>query len=240
MGKKPAQAAATKQKLIDAFWSLYTQKGIEQISIKEITDLAGCNRGTFYLYFRDIYDMLGQIEDALFHKETFPPFTSESCRHMTLRQIIEKMAAFHEKHRRYILVLLGEHGDPQFAERMKRQYMLILAALPHVRSLNESARPYYIEYCCSGILSMIRYWLKYEPQLTVADFILTAIQVILPESAQKILDQLDSPLDDIFDFEHLSEWRFLQNHLDTDADLQYYNTVKMTRTHQTTKKEEET
>lgn len=34
MGKKPAQSAATRQKLMCAFWELYTQKGIEQISIR--------------------------------------------------------------------------------------------------------------------------------------------------------------------------------------------------------------
>ena len=54
MGKKPLQSAATRQKLIDAFWELYTVKGIEQISVKEITDSAGCNRGTFYLHFKDV------------------------------------------------------------------------------------------------------------------------------------------------------------------------------------------
>lgn len=194
MGKKPAQAAATRQKLIDAFWSLYTQKGIEHISVKEITDLAGCNRGTFYLYFKDIYDILNQIEDALIPQWLFPPVCPEEYENMTIRQMIENMAAFFERHRKYVVVLLGDHGDPHFARRLKERYLSLLSALPKVDGLDETVRPYYIEYCTCGILAMVRFWLNNEPQLPVKDFILTAIRVILPEKSQEILNALDSPV----------------------------------------------
>lgn len=66
MGKKPQVSAATKEKLKNAFWYLYQTRPIETISIKEITDAAGVNRGTFYLYYKDIYDILHQIEERIF------------------------------------------------------------------------------------------------------------------------------------------------------------------------------
>lgn len=194
MGKKLAQAAATRQKLIDAFWSLYTQKGIEHISVREITDLAECNRGTFYLYFKDIYDILNQIEDALIPQRPSFPVSCEECGDLTIRQMIERMAAFFEKHRKYVVVLLGDHGDPQFARRLKEQYLSLLNTLPKVKALEETTRPFFAEYCTSGVLAMIRFWLNNEPQLPVEEFILTAIRVILPDSAQEILNALDSPI----------------------------------------------
>ena len=65
MNKRPELTEQTKRNLRTAFWSLYAQKPLEKISVREITALAGYNRGTFYLYYQDVYDLLNQIEDEL-------------------------------------------------------------------------------------------------------------------------------------------------------------------------------
>jgi len=56
MNKHPEITAQTRENLMQAFWSLYRQKKIDTISIKEITATAGYHRSTFYEYFVDIYD----------------------------------------------------------------------------------------------------------------------------------------------------------------------------------------
>lgn len=50
-----ATATVTRQNLIDSFWLLYCQKNIEKITVKEICEIAGYNRSTFYVYFNDVY-----------------------------------------------------------------------------------------------------------------------------------------------------------------------------------------
>jgi len=65
MKKQPEITERTKAILTDAFWQLYCQKDIHNISVKEITDKGGFNRSTFYQYFTDVYDVLNQIEDSL-------------------------------------------------------------------------------------------------------------------------------------------------------------------------------
>lgn len=197
MGKKPAQSAATRQKLIDAFWKLYTEKGVEQITVKEITDSAGCNRGTFYLHFKDVYDLLNQIEDSLFPDGILPPEEEGECQKLTIRQMIEKMAFCYEQNSRYITVLLGGHGDPRFAYRLKEHYMSILELLPLAENMDEISRRFFFEYRCGGIQAMIRFWLNTTPRLSVEDFILLAIRVVLPQYADAILSQLDKPLDSV-------------------------------------------
>jgi AcrR family transcriptional regulator len=61
MNRQPEITAQTRQNLIDAFWSLYCEKRIEKITVKEITIKAGYNRGTFYEYFVDVYDVFETI-----------------------------------------------------------------------------------------------------------------------------------------------------------------------------------
>ena len=46
-----------KRKLVDAAFELFTDKGFKSTSIQEIVDKADVAKGTFYLYFKDKYDL---------------------------------------------------------------------------------------------------------------------------------------------------------------------------------------
>ena len=46
-----------KQRLLDTAFSLFTDKGIKNTSIQEIVDNANVAKGTFYLYFKDKYEL---------------------------------------------------------------------------------------------------------------------------------------------------------------------------------------
>ncbi len=46
-----------EQKLLDSAFLLFTEKGFKDTSIQEIVDHAGVAKGTFYLYFKDKYDI---------------------------------------------------------------------------------------------------------------------------------------------------------------------------------------
>ena len=58
------QKEQTKENLVEAFWTLYKDKPLEKITVKEITDKAGYNRGTFYSYFKDTYERAGHVQTA--------------------------------------------------------------------------------------------------------------------------------------------------------------------------------
>ena len=58
----------TKALLQQGLIRLMREKDVKDISVKELSDLADINRGTFYLHYSDIYDMLAQLEDQLFQE----------------------------------------------------------------------------------------------------------------------------------------------------------------------------
>ncbi len=62
MHKQPEVTDATREAFIDAFCKLASEKPINEISIKEITDLAGYNRTTFYRYFSNVETLLDNVE----------------------------------------------------------------------------------------------------------------------------------------------------------------------------------
>lgn len=57
MGKVDANKKKKKEALLNTAYDLFTTKGINSTSISEIVNKAGVAKGTFYLYFRDKYDI---------------------------------------------------------------------------------------------------------------------------------------------------------------------------------------
>lgn len=65
MKKQPQITEKTRQKFVEVFCELYSQKPIEKISVQEIANKSGYNRSTFYQYFTDIYELLDSVENDL-------------------------------------------------------------------------------------------------------------------------------------------------------------------------------
>ncbi len=59
-----------ESRLLETAFKLFTQKGIKETSIQEIVDNASVAKGTFYLYFKDKYE----IRDILIAKKSHKLF----------------------------------------------------------------------------------------------------------------------------------------------------------------------
>lgn len=64
--KKEMKEAEKETRLLNTAFELFTEKGIKDTSIQEIVDKAGVAKGTFYLYFKDKYE----IRDILIAKKS--------------------------------------------------------------------------------------------------------------------------------------------------------------------------
>ena len=58
----------TKRQLRLALTKLLQEKPIKDITVREIADMVDINRGTFYLHYKDVYDMLEQVEAEMFEE----------------------------------------------------------------------------------------------------------------------------------------------------------------------------
>lgn len=58
----------TKTGIINAFLQLRAKKPLERITVKELSDLAEINKATFYLHYKDIYDLSEKLENDLFER----------------------------------------------------------------------------------------------------------------------------------------------------------------------------
>ena len=64
----------TQQAIIDTFLKMLACKSLDKITVKEIVNECGINRNTFYYYYKDIYDLLEDVNSKTFYDECMRAF----------------------------------------------------------------------------------------------------------------------------------------------------------------------
>ena len=159
-----------KQKIKDAFLSIYSEKDLNQITIRDITNYAGVYRGTFYYYYADIFDLLEDIEKdmkATAIKELIPIIKSLLNGKVTHRDLVF-IENFYTKYEKRIKLFLIKKPNLKLIDFMKAS---IKKTILENFSLTESSLPeefhYITEFMVSGQISIIRMWLKENRALDV-------------------------------------------------------------------------
>ncbi len=55
----------SRQKIVSAFMELRAEKPLEKLTVTELCKKAGINKSTFYVHFKDIYDLSERLEREL-------------------------------------------------------------------------------------------------------------------------------------------------------------------------------
>jgi AcrR family transcriptional regulator len=164
MHKQSEITEQTMQNLIQAFWSIYLTKRIEKITVKEITQKAGYNRGTFYEYFQDVYEVLEVIENlSLPSLDELPPLIDVKTN--TPAFLNSFMELYQEKYK-YYNHLLGENGDPAFQRKLKNSLKTsIIRALENKGKIDLVEIDFMLEYILSGMIGVLIYMFQQKPNL---------------------------------------------------------------------------
>lgn len=148
----------TENNLKQALLTLLQTKNINEISIRELSDLADINRGTFYLHYRDPYDLLRQLsEQFLSELQYLIEDSSNLDTYDTLCRVYHFILANHE----LLHILLGINGDLLFQNSLEKiliknilEQEMQASPPPDYRTLE-----YYTTFLVSGWVAIIRNWL---------------------------------------------------------------------------------
>ena len=112
MARSDRRVQYTKRVLKEAVLELLKQKTIDEVTIKEICELADVNRGTFYLHYTQPLDILKEIENR-FIEENMAAFDA----YWENERDPDRMATIFRcilENKELCRILMGENGDPQF------------------------------------------------------------------------------------------------------------------------------
>ena len=149
MEKMDRRVRKTRALLLQGLVKMLETHDIQDISVKELTELVDINRGTFYLHYDDIYDMLHKVADEMFLEfneimEQKPVVTNSLASQGPLLEFFR----FLDRNRDLAKVMIGPHGDLAFVNRLKDQ--IEKRTLQVLESAQSDAN---YEYLCSFIIT---------------------------------------------------------------------------------------
>ena len=136
---------------------------VQDITVRELTDMADLNRGTFYLHYKDVFDLLEKTEAEL--QEDFNQLV---CKHdaVDLKQrpsvIFNEIYSLVYDNADLIEILLGENGDLSFVNRLKQliREKCLKDWMEVFRSGNAAAFDAFFSFIVSGCIGLVQYWLQ--------------------------------------------------------------------------------
>ena len=160
----------TKKLLSDSLMRLLKEKPINSVTVKEIVDGAGINRGTFYLHYDSPMALLRDMEGSFVQNnmKLFESFMSKGYDRRHLDQLYAGLL----KERELFCVLLGPNGDPEFLGSIRK--------LARTRTVDEWNRefPRYsrdqlnflFDFIFPGLTGALLSWLQGEHSLSAEEF----------------------------------------------------------------------
>lgn len=161
----------TKKALRDALTELMKEKTFDEITVSDLTTRADINRGTFYLHYRDKYDLLEQSEEEII--EGIKDIRNKK-KLLTLEDIhtfdymnepipfVTELFEYLQDNADFMTVILGAKGNPAFHIKLKSVMRDIMAEgiLMHLKE-DELFVPlgYLSAYAISAQLGVIQHWL---------------------------------------------------------------------------------
>lgn len=153
----------TRKQLQDGFTSLLIEKSIKDITVKELCDKVDLNRGTFYLHYKDIYDMAEQMENELLNQLekvliSHPSKTSDAEPFPLLLDLFILI----KENSPFCAALLGNNGDITFFNKLKS--VLREKCFNDWMELFSTDKvdkfEYFYNFIVSGSIGIIESWLK--------------------------------------------------------------------------------
>ena len=157
--KEDRRVRRTKKLLTQGLIQLMQEKQIKDITVRELADLVDVNRGTFYLYYRDIFDMLEQIETEIF--ERFNQIISAHQEGRILSQtqpMFSDLFHFIAENEEMCRTLLSTNGDIKFLQRLSDVVEERIRAdwLTHPDGLTEAEFEYRYAFGVLGCVGLVR------------------------------------------------------------------------------------
>lgn len=110
----------SRQKIIDAFWDIVFESGLNSANVRTVMARAGMNRSTFYEHFDSIQDLMEKVSEDIL------AFIREEGKKIIEDEVIANPPDFEEfitkffyKFSRKVIFLIGSGAVPEFLPKLR-------------------------------------------------------------------------------------------------------------------------
>lgn len=178
----------TKKLIQQSFLQILESKSFETITIGDITKVAKINRGTFYLHYKDKYDLLERMEEQLFTDlgNYIDELQSRYTSTLTFEKEQERLAAslfsFIESNSKILKIFLSPNGSAGFHVRFRNAFNeKVRTNLEKNEHFNKALKvpiDYFLNFITSAFLGLIEQWIQNNLDKTPAEMTAIYIEIV--------------------------------------------------------------
>lgn len=159
------RALKTEKTIRDTFLTLLKTKQLNQITVSEISRQSNLGRGTFYLHYKDVYDLYDHIENELYRDleqifiSSYPSVYSKNLRNLT-----DGITRYIYENREVILTFARLEGSKKTISKIKAYFhKIVLQESKIISGIRQNSADYdTVEtiFTVSGVVSVLEEWLN--------------------------------------------------------------------------------
>lgn len=172
----------TRKLLRQCLAALLKEKRIQDITVREISDMADINRGTFYLHYKDVFDLMDQIESELLEE------LEDVLNHYQAGDLLSKPSGIFSEvyslvrdNADMVSILIGDNGDLNFVNRLNAivREKCLKDWVEFTCPRDSVSFDAYFSFIVSGHIGIVQYWLNSGMQETPEQLARMTEQIML-------------------------------------------------------------
>lgn len=177
MAVEDKRVRRTKKLLRQALAELMREKEFKNITVSDVVRRADINRGTFYVYYRDVYDLREKVENELVDalRGTIEGALSEVMAHASMRPVIEQAVRYLEENYDLAFVLLRDSGVGSFEDKLMQ---LMEECSQQLMPPQSDADRFSIWFVAAGCIGLLKKWMI-QPVPAARDAVLDRLDELL-------------------------------------------------------------
>lgn len=179
--KMDRRVRKTRMQLRAGLTQLMREKPIKDITVRELAQLVDINRCTFYLHYRDIYDMVEQVEQEVFDEfeEIVSSYSPEDLEARPLSLLLALFEFFYAN-ADLSSAFLGGNGDMAFFNKLIDMIRdRVLEYWQREKKKDPEQFDYYFSFLASGFIGIIREWFARDMKESPEQMAAMAEQLVL-------------------------------------------------------------
>jgi len=181
--REDQRTTITKRMLRDSLVALLKEKSIYKITIRELCEVAGINRSTFYRYYENQFSLLGEMEteivDIIYYNLGKLKKAEQQDNHKLLVVILSRL----EEDVEFSRLLVNNNIDPEFPKKLLnspqiREYIFVQLKDRH----NAEHLNYLADFITYGCYRTVSTWInksRREPVNVMAAMLSTFIAKVI-------------------------------------------------------------
>lgn len=194
MNKNESKYFNTAVKMDKALLSLLEKKDFEYITIKEICEVAGVNRSTFYLHYENTADLLKETTKYIL--DSFLTYFTVDRQSITIQyqecklqdlvfitpEYLMPYLTFIKENQRVFITAVKHLGTMDFENVYNKMFKFIFNPILERFSFPEKDREYVLKFYLTGITAIVMEWLKKDCKDSIEEISRIIIQCVIGQN----------------------------------------------------------